>query len=380
MIICCFIGGLFCIISIYQLYIKRSYIFINEYFKNLTIITMIAYTICSIGDITHMIIRYKYYLASNDWHPWESYLAGVKDGMYYIGNVTFLTLVFMRIKISFQVSKCAMYYLSLLLFISIICEFMWVFIIIYFAGGSIGNAEFYTALASYPAAVNDFVLNLSLFILFIYKMRHKDSIEGIEIADDIISTESDSDDNGHHNIQQKAVWNVMIKHCILFGIALLINNTWYIVNMINSPTASALIRIYTPRDVENAINIIILWLVLKINNDKYVYLCKCWHSCILKYCMKEDPNVIREGFVIIEPGRMLAVNQAALAAVNYNDRHNDNAELNQNGGHDHNDRHNDNNLAANEADDKVEGHDLIVTDRDNVRENKIEGPNVLLTR
>ena len=104
-------------------------------------------------------------------------------------------------------------------------------------------------------------------------------------------------------------------------------------------SATVLMVTSLSRSIGNTIIVVILWLVLTINNDKYVYLCKCWHICLLKYCMKEDANVIREGFV---------VNEMSARVVP---------------------------LLVNEHTERIEGKDLVATDKEDI---KIEG-NVLLT-
>ena len=64
----------------------------------------------------------------------------------------------------------------------------------------------------------------------------------------------------------------------------------------------------------------ILWLVLKINNDKYIYLYECWHKCILKYCIKDDSNVIRKRFTSDYHGVIKAVNVNGISLlVEYRD-------------------------------------------------------------
>ena len=251
---------------------------------------MIVYALCTIGDIIHIILRYKYALYSQAWSISDAYLGGIKDILYYIGNFTFFWLLFMRIKISFQVSKWIMYYLSLLLIISIIIASIYCFFIFYFAGKSGIIVDFYLGSTTYPLSISDFILNLSLFILFIYKIKNKDTMEGMEIADDVLEDVS-SDIVSNYNCDKQAIWNVMIKHCVLFGIfGIFLNQAWYIevwidcFNTTQTNFPNILIREYTVRSFENLTNIIILWLALKVNNDKYVYLCKCWHLCILNCC------------------------------------------------------------------------------------------------
>ena len=318
---------------------------------------MIALTLCTIGDIAHMIIRYKYYLTSQTWHTSEQYLATPKSIAYYFGNVTFFILLLLRIKTSFQLSKCTMYYLSLLLTISALLAIAYCFCLFYPSIASFEMWYFYAIICQYLLAIIDFMLNLSLFTLFIYKIKNKDSMEGMEVV--VLNKQSIDYD---YNSDKKAIWNLMIKHCVLFGIAIISNQTWYINSIIGytnpkgSPLEYKIAESYTARSVENVINIVIFWLVLKVNNDKYVCLCKCWHSCILKYCMKEDPIIIREGFV------MNNSNQHGLLSITGNET--------------------DSNMYFFEHG-KVEGHNLMVTAElipvHKIGDKLVEGHNVVIT-
>ena len=233
---------------------------------------MIAYTLCLVGDIAHIIIRYKYFLTSQDWILSEAYLAGANDTAYYLGNFTFFLLLLQRIKTSFQLSKCMMRYLLLLLIISITSSTIYCFLMFYGAGKTGSKVESDAEIISYPLAVGDFILNLSLFVIFVHKIYNKDSMEGMEIADDISTSVS----QGGINEDKKAIWNVMIKHCMLFGIVLIVNQAWPVLVIIDILIVDAnnfpyiLARDYTIRSFENVTNIVILWLALKINNDIYV--------------------------------------------------------------------------------------------------------------
>ena len=334
-----------CIITIYQLYFTNSYIWISTNFKILTILTMLLYCLCTIGDTTQMIIKYKYYPQSEEWDLFSAYFATSKDAIYFFGTGTFFMLLIMRIKKSFQLSKCIMIYLSILLIILIICCIVYCFFVIYSAQKPENTMQAYWYKATYPVSVTDFVLSLSLLILFIYKIRNKDNMEGMEICDNLASI--DYDGRMDLDADKTAIWNVMIKHCVLFGIASLSTQIWYITGFVTIPAISIitlpseLLIQYTGRAITNAINIVILWLALKLNNDKYIYLCKCWHKCILKYCMKEDPDIMREGFVINDKERMLVVNELSMQ--------------------------------------DVEGPNLIVTNSEQSKDCVSEGPNVVMT-
>ena len=104
-------------------------------------------------------------------------------------------------------------------------------------------------------------------------------MEGI---DDVIV--NGADDHYPNNSDKQLLWNVMIKHCILFGTALLANQSFYLTVILaftihdNSTFSSKVMSCCVVNAIENTINVMILWLALRMNNDKYVYLCKCWHS------------------------------------------------------------------------------------------------------
>ena len=205
-------------------------------------------------------------------------------------------------------------------------------------------------------SVIEFSLNISLLTMFIYKIRNKDSMEGIENINDSYNYGSNLNDdynimNVEYSDDKRAIWNVMIKHCVLFAIAISSSQSFWVTTLFvtyddswsgNFGFSRRLIVRWTVRAIASSVNIILLWLVLRINNDKYICLCKCVHSCVLKNCMREDPNIIREGFA--------DVNEMS-------------------------------NLFSN--DERIEGHDLVVTNRDDIHDvqsdNAIVGHNVVLT-
>ena len=106
-------------ITIYQLHCKS--VSTSHHSKLLIVITMVAYIVCSLGDMIQMILRFKNksLLESDRLTEFELYLVTGKGALYYLGNATFFMSLLMRIRKSFQVSKCAMGYLSLLLVLSV---------------------------------------------------------------------------------------------------------------------------------------------------------------------------------------------------------------------------------------------------------------------
>ena len=276
--------------------ITGNQLFLNNYAyetvdtrsKTLTIITMVAYTICNIGDVIQFTSRSVNDPNFNGFTVPQNNLDGSIHVFYHFGNITFFLLLLSKIRRSFQIKRCSMNFLLFLLLLSTIFSALFCFEILYF-GGNTSNYE-WEDLYLYPTSIAllvcDFTLNFSLLILFIHKIKNKDSIEGLPSILDVAINESDYGDT------RRKIWNVMIKHCILFGTSLLANQLWYIMITINlsyryqlQDRGISFLEEHTIRCIENCVNIFILWLVLRINNDKYVSLCKFCHSCALKCCM-----------------------------------------------------------------------------------------------
>ena len=183
---CCLIIDILTVCtSIYQLYYQDGSIYVNKIFKFLTILTMILYTITAIGDFGQMIVRDKYYLNYHHYTLFGNYFMSIKDLFYYIGNFTFFLLLFMRIKLSFQVSKSVMCFIFSLLLISFSFQMAYCGVYLYFANDndSQGNWVQYFDIGTYGSAVCDFIINIILFVLFIYKITHKETMEGMHISD-----------------------------------------------------------------------------------------------------------------------------------------------------------------------------------------------------
>eukprot|EP01084_Bolivina_argentea_P250665 420092_1 len=347
MVFCLFVDVITISITFYQLCIKKHYIANRTYIQNLILFAMLFYTLCAIGDIINMLVFDKKLSTSHEWTPPQAYLAGFNDIMYYLGNLSFFLFLLTSIRRSFQISKQVMYYLYLLLIVSLVCSAILFYVIVSSAGGTLNQMDDKLHKITPSLATIDFILNFSLFILFIYKIKNKDSIEGVEMEADVSSQPSSVDDI----YEKKAIWNLMIKHGILFGIALFANQIFYVmIIMVTWHVSLGIITFgamasYTGRAVENTINIVILWLVLKFNNNKYICVCKCCHLCILRYCMKEDPNIIREGFIINE-NYSVSENEQKLYS-----------------GHDLLVTNERSNNKANNFKGRVEGHNVVITEQ-----------------
>ena len=268
---------------------------------------MLPYLLSTVGDTIQMIIRYNKYLMSPYMNATETTLVAAGIFNYNFGNISFIILLLIRIKSSLQISKQIIHYLSLLLFVYFILS-IWLSIVYIIHNDGDDGADtrvFYLSIITPALSIIEFLSDVSLWFIFIYKIKNKDSMEGMENINDnhgsYYSISEDIDTEDHHINDKRSIWNVMIKHCVLFAIAISSNQSFWVTTLIltyhqplrrNFGTSRLLIVRWMARSVSSVVNIIILWLVLKINNEKYICLCKCLHTCVLKNCMKEDPNVI----------------------------------------------------------------------------------------
>ena len=301
MIICSVFQSVIFVISFAQLYCHT--IHISQCTKSLVIIAIAGYLLCTIGDTIQMILRYMLWLPLEYFNPDEAKLVTIKDLFYFGGILSFFLLLLTKIRSSFQLSKPVQLWLLFLIITSTLISIYYALIWSLFMSDNENRAKIDLpwTIATISLAVVNFLIFFSLLLVFIYKIKHKDSLEGVDYVMHIsINGSMDYDYN------KKAIWNVMIKHCVLFGFAILSDQSFYITNLTQTGYkyigwdvrySKLLIVHYLCRAVGNTVSILILWLVLSINNDKYICLCKCVHSCTSKYCFREDANMIREGFV-----------------------------------------------------------------------------------
>ena len=94
--------------------------------------------------------------------------------------------------------------------------------------------------------------------------------------------------------------HTLIKHSLLFGIAMIMNQCFFIADLYLGIADAYediwfLYIVYSMRSLENVTNILVLWLVLRVNYEKYICLCKPCHKCIGKCCFKNvDTRIMVE--------------------------------------------------------------------------------------
>ena len=95
--ICASLSSIISIASLYHLFIKDSSSWINELYRNLTATTIIAFTLCCIGDDIHVIIRFLNFPNRFEYDRLETQMATIVDAIYYSANIMFYTLLLLRV-------------------------------------------------------------------------------------------------------------------------------------------------------------------------------------------------------------------------------------------------------------------------------------------
>eukprot|EP01084_Bolivina_argentea_P143326 251728_1 len=185
-------------------------------FKFLTLFTILSCLVCSSLDIVHITIHFIE--CSFFQSKLESIIAGFADITYFIASISFYSLLIVKIWFVFKESNFRISYVTLfILFLSLST-------IIFFAVWHIISTAFQLNKTDYnpksraatdALSICDFVLNVSLFTLFYYKLRQI-----------IISLECDAVLVKYDPARR--LLHVISKHSILFGIAVIANQCFYI--------------------------------------------------------------------------------------------------------------------------------------------------------
>lgn len=257
---------------------------VNKIYKVLTISCILPMTICCIGDLTHLTVRFLYFPYCNVIVDSEVIFMSCNDAIYYIGNILFYVLLLLRIYNTFQIKKVIIIILSFFIILSALSSVGYIFTVI-----KVGNdAEKFFQFGKYilfALSICDLILNINFFGIFWYQLR--------KIVVDI-----DIQSNIYQNIA-----NVLTKHIVLFGIAIITNQLfflWTLATSLYDPPVNyqmfIVIIAYVVRSIEIWVNVLILWLVLNINYQRYLNCCKYLHLYIAKCCVKNNENPLKNPY------------------------------------------------------------------------------------
>ena len=116
-------------------------------------------------------------------------------------------------------------------------------------------------------------VSISIFVLAIFVRKIKNTMDNI---DPLTSLKAEQ----HVNMMT----NVVAKHGLLFGIAILINPLYLIIIALSTlDVIGGFYSFFTDigtaltQSIEGTVIVLVLWLILRINYDKYICLCKGCH-------------------------------------------------------------------------------------------------------
>ena len=126
---------------------------------------------------------------------------------------------------------------------------------------------------------------LSLFVWVIFIKQTRRTMFGIDPSTSLLAERNAS-----------ILMNEVAKHALLFGIAITFNPGYLILIVISAYDENwhfsdlPVLGNRTCQTLECAINVMVLWLILRKNYNKYICLCKHCHSCISRCCFENVDN------------------------------------------------------------------------------------------
>ena len=276
-----FISIIIFIVCLYRLCIEDSSSWLDKSYRNLTMASITLFCCCIIFDFIHILVRYLKYPTRFEIEGGEEAIAAIADIFYFLSSIVFYSLLFTRISAVFGLNKMTRSLLIFLIFLLALLSIIFIIAIITVLNN---RSKFvYLALIDAAISITDFVLNVTLFVIFYRKLRY--SIIGEVLTKD-------------YQIKVNLITNILTKHCVLFGIAIIANQFFFIYIIIhwlhvNEHTViSDRIIPFVIRSSESFINITVLCLVLQIYYKQYISLCKYCHLCVGRCCMKNEETMI----------------------------------------------------------------------------------------
>eukprot|EP01084_Bolivina_argentea_P271709 462407_1 len=286
--------------------------------KMLIFLCILVSTVCQWGDLSRHIICYIqtkglfYYPLNN--------IMCFADFFYYLGSVLFYIIAIYRLQVSFQSSQYSISpFIVSFVYTLIGCVFIlaiYYSVIVFLTPNDVDNEynEFWIKHDIIPMIIIgaiDFILNTSLLILFITKLKQ---ILHTRLSRFNYNLYNLMDDK-NTDIQSQDVIKLIIRHSLLFGLAIITNQIWYIAVVTRRKKG---LSDFCFRALENAANCIVLFLGLKQNSKLYFCLCGCFHQLMQKcflYQMKGKMDNADTGFTISSGNESITIQQTDLSVA-----------------------------------------------------------------
>ena len=202
----------------HQLLWKDSSKWINRTYRNLTIIIMMPFTFCIFANL--WLIIWLFLTEStkqNDSISWIIIL--IKDTFHQFATIFFYILLLLRIIAPFHLNKFIIYSLSMIVFISTLASIAWILLRLLNVFMDTYNVM-QEQICLITLLVSDFTLNCVIFVIFVIKMKNSvvSSKYGMHESLALIAYKNTN-----------VITNTLIKHGLLFGVAIFTNQLYLIV-------------------------------------------------------------------------------------------------------------------------------------------------------
>eukprot|EP01084_Bolivina_argentea_P272017 463031_1 len=258
----------------------------NKLIRQLFIICVISSTLCTWFDCARFVFCYLTdkpltYLS------FRNKIMATADFLYYFALIIFYSIAIYRMQLSFagtsyELNHCILYFFRILIIVSFILAGFYCSYLFALPVSIEGGFAYYACLIPpICLCIIDFILNTSLLILFISKLKTLLS-ERLLYCDKNLLLNPKS----YVYKSSKDLLVVMTRHTLLFGITIITNQLWFIAQLLKkfivSNSVDYHVSTYTFRVLSCTVNCIALFFSSEENFDLYKSYCKCCHKALQK--------------------------------------------------------------------------------------------------
>eukprot|EP01084_Bolivina_argentea_P097607 175459_1 len=300
----------------------------------LTVTGVISCTVSSIGDTIHI----SHALLSNIQilsQKLTIYLA-ISDIFLFVGNIAFYALLITRVQVAFsdsvhKLNKCFLFILWLLVAIICIGNCAYILLLVFYLNFYHINTFDYNGFIASVIIFIEFILDIVLSIIFIYKLCQvfvsiDAMIDHYSFSRSKISRSKNSIAFIMRSKTAPHIVNTITRHCILFTIAISANMIVFVafVFIVFNKTftlshKSYMVIPYIARQLEDLCMVIVLFLNLNVNHSIYNKICKICHVGCLNCCVKWSykRHLRRQNKMKVSGHAMLNTQRDMSRSINY---------------------------------------------------------------
>ena len=253
-------------------------------------------------DLTHMF--YTFFIPES-FTPATHTIMWFADNLYFVGDILFYILLIKRVYDTFKdttyaLNKPLLIFLSIILTISSLSTLYYA-VTLAFLVKSGSDWVYWDEPPNVILMVNDFILNLSLCILFIVKLRQ------VVIEFEMVHNWHLEDKDADLSSKGYRLLDVVTRHSIVFGLAIFTNQLYYAAciyisysGMIAKNFAHGAAIGGSVRAMENVVNLFALWIALSMNFKIYIKLCKFPHIFVQRRFARRTTEMVIDRYVQLQ--------------------------------------------------------------------------------